>query len=114
MGLFDGWRRKKRRSETAVKLQKPERVMVPDSEVAEEVTSDDLSALLKEYEELGKRKEALQIERDELTARLDRDEIDAIAFRKELMNKIQEAATVSEKIQVTGAKLVSLGYRGIL
>lgn len=112
MGIFDSWRRKKR-TETAVKLREPVKVLSPE-EVPEDISETDQAALLKEYEELVKRKEALQIERDELNAQLERGEIDANAFRKELMNRIQEAAAVSEKIRVTGAKLVSLGYRGIL
>ena len=113
MGLFDSWRRK-RKPVVTTKPHKPERVIVPDTEVSKEVKDEDLSALLAEYEELVKRKEALQVERNELNAKLERGEIEPTAFRKELMNRIQEAASVSESIRVTGAKLVSLGYRGIL
>ncbi len=112
MGLFDSWRRKKR-TETAVKPREPMKVLSPD-EVTGSISEADSVALLKEYEELVKRKEALHLERDELNLRLEKGEIDANEFRKELMNRIQEAAEVSEKIRVTGAKLVSLGYRGIL
>ena len=112
MGLFDGWRRKKKFS-TPVKLREPKKVLSSD-EVSEDVSETDQATLLKEYQELVRRKEGLQTERDELNARLERGEIDATAFRKELMSRIQEAAEVSEKIRVTGAKLVSLGYRGIL
>jgi len=112
MGLFDSWRRKKR-TETTVKHREPMKVLSQD-ELVQDISETDSAALLKEYEELVKRKEALQAERNELNTQLERGEIDANAFRKELMNRIQEAAVVSEKIRVTGAKLVSLGYRGIL
>jgi len=112
MGLFDSWRRKKR-TETTVKLTEPKKVLSPD-EVPEEISESDQTALLKEYEGLLKRKESLHVERDELNARFERGEIDATTFRKEMMHRIQEAAAVSEKIRVTGVKLVSLGYRGIL
>ena len=112
MGIFDGWRRKQK-TERAVRLREPRKVLSAD-EVPEKVSETDHAALLKEYQELVQRKEALHGERDELNVRLERGEIDANAFRKELMSRIQEAAEVSEKIRITGAKLVSLGYRGIL
>ena len=73
----------------------------------------DVDTLVVEYDQLTQRKEDLQVKRDEITAKLDRGEIEADSFRKELMNIIQEAAMVSEKLQVTAANLTSLGYRGI-
>ena len=109
MGLFDGWRRKRKR-EAAVKLQEPKMV----SENIEESEQVDTVSLVAEYERLIQRKEILQAERGELTAKLDRGDIEADDFRKELMNRIQEAAEVSEKLRVTAAKLTSLGYRGVL
>lgn len=115
MGLFDGWRRK-RKSESTVRLHRPE---MPKSVIdaapiasAEGDVVDDVN-LVAEYERLIQRRESLQVEREELTAKLDRGEIEPGAFRKELMNKIQEAATISENLRVTAIKLTSQGFRGV-
>ena len=113
VGIFDSWRRK-RKTETQVKLQEPRKIKPVGSKETEAITDKEQSKLVIEYNELVRKKDALQAERDEITARLDRGEIDDTAFRKELMNRIQEAANVSDKIRETAAKLVSLGYRGIL
>ena len=115
MGLFDGWRRKQKRT-ASPKLQKPVRTKPTEGEDSEDPTvpeQSDMNALVAEYAQLTQRKENLQVERDTLTAKLDRGEIESDAFRKELMNMIQEAAMVSEKIQTIGAKLTLLGHRGI-
>jgi len=116
MGLFDSWRRK-RKTKEVVKLKEPEikkteQVTSEDTETKAE--PEDVVGLVAEYERLVQRREELQVERRDLTATLDRGEIDPNEFRKELMNRIQEAATVSEKLRVTATKLTSLGYRGIL
>jgi len=113
MGIFDSWRRK-RKPESQVRLQEPRKIKPVDRKETEAIKNDEQSKLVIEYNELVRKKDALLAERDELTARLDRGEIDDTVFRKELMNRIQEAASVSEKIRETAAKLVSLGYRGIL
>ena len=116
MGLFDGWRRKRKR-EATVKLQEPKRLKSVESKVSEDIKERekvDTVNLVAEYERLIQRKEMLLAERGILTARLDRGEIEADDFRKELMSKIQEAAEVSDKLRVTSAKLTSLGYRGVL
>jgi len=116
MGLFDGWRRKRKR-EATVKLQEPKMSKSVESKVSEDIKESeqvDTVSLVAEYERLIQRKEILQVERGELTAKLDRGEIEPDDFRKELMNRIQEAAEVSEKLRVTAVKLTSLGYRGVL
>jgi regulator of replication initiation timing len=115
MGLFDRWRRKKKPMTTIqhkkTKSIKLEQVMTPETDV--DVSSEDVSVLVAEYEKLVQRREQLQVERRELTATLERGEMDHDDFRKEMMNRIQEASAVSEKLLVTGSKLTSLGYRGI-
>ena len=116
MGLFDGWRRKRKR-EATVKLQEPKMSKSVESKVSEDIKESeqvDTVSLVAEYERLIQRKEILQVERGELTAKFDSGEIEADDFRKELMNRIQEAAEVSEKLRTTAAKLTSLGYRGVL
>ena len=75
---------------------------------------NEIVTLVAEYERLSARREELQEERRELTARLDRGELTPIEFRKQLMEKIQEAAQVSENLKDTSAKLTALGYRGVL
>jgi regulator of replication initiation timing len=116
MGLFDKWRRKKPKVAT---VSKP-----PDAKKAvSELSSDDtimpsnlesIKTLLGEYANLVERRESLSVERENLTLRLERGEIEATEFRKELMSRIQEAAKVSENLRVTSARLSELGYRGIL
>ncbi|TFG31938.1 hypothetical protein EU528_04850 [Candidatus Thorarchaeota archaeon] len=116
MGLFDGWRRKQK-SMATVQLKEPAK---PKTEVSgtskadDKTDSEDVVVLIAEYERLVQRREELQVERRELTATLDRGEIDSDEFRKELMNRIQEAATVSENLRITGSKLTAMGYRGVL
>ncbi|MGY5880080.1 MAG: hypothetical protein RTV31_07500 [Candidatus Thorarchaeota archaeon] len=114
MGLFDRWRRKKKPVAT-VQLKEPKKTKTEDAGSAEpdtEGVSEDVDVLIAEYERLVQRREELQVERHELTATLDRGEIDPDEFRKELMNRIQEAATVSDNLRNTATKLTSLGYRG--
>lgn len=106
MGIFDSWRRKTK-SETKPQIKAPEKLQ------STEVSTADSKNLLDEYNFLIQRRTELQEERQELTAKLDRGEIDSDEFRKELMNRMQEAATVSEKIQKVASKLTSLGFRGV-
>lgn len=116
MGLFDSWRRKKK-SKATVRLQEPEKlksVRDDTAEISAKDEAEDLVVLVAEYERLVKRREKLQVERGELTAKFDRDEISPDDFRKELMSKIQEAAIVSESLRIAAAKLTSQGYRGVL
>jgi hypothetical protein len=117
MGLFDGWRRKKKTPNTPVQLTEStthENDEIDTSEAGADSEESDVVTLVAEYERLVQRREILQVERRELTATLDRGEIDPDEFRKELMNRIQEAAVVSENLRVTTTKLTSLGYRGVL
>ncbi|TFH09793.1 MAG: hypothetical protein E4H14_03770 [Candidatus Thorarchaeota archaeon] len=114
MGLFDGWRRKKT-PVAAVQLKEPITLKTKETStsVSDEVSdSEDVEALVAKYERLVQRREELQTERQRFTALLDRGEIDSDEFRKELMDRIQEAATVSENIRVTATRLTALGYRG--
>ena len=116
MGLFDSWRRKREPAATVI-LEKPAKPLPPSKrsegeESAEE--SDDVVKLVAEYERLVKRREELQLVRRELTSRLDQGELDANEFRQQLMDRIQEAARVSESLRIVGTKLTSLGYRGVL
>jgi hypothetical protein len=116
MGLFDGWRRKQKKKAT-VQLKepvKPKTEVSSSGDVESKAESEDVVSLVAEYERLVQRREELQVERRELTATLDRGEIDPDEFRKELMNRIQEAATVSENLRATATKLTTLGYRGVL
>ena len=106
MGLFDGWRRKKA-AQTTPQIKAPKKMQSTEEE------KGDGENLLAEYNLLVQRRTELQAERAELTAKLDGGEIDPDDFRKELMNRMQEAATVSEKIRTIAPKLASLGYRGV-
>ncbi|MFX0056510.1 MAG: hypothetical protein ACFFAX_04975 [Promethearchaeota archaeon] len=116
MGLFDRWRRKKP-SPTTVSISPGAR------KAASELSSDDtlmpsnlesIKVLLSKYDNLVERRESLSLERENLTLRLERGEIEATEFRRELMSRIQEAAKVSESLRVTSARLSELGYRGSL
>jgi predicted transcriptional regulator len=114
MGFFDRWRRKKK-SLAPVKLTESRKPKTEESvsSVSEAVSeSEDVAGLIAEYERLVQRREELLIERQEITATLDSGELNPDEFRKELMSRIQEAATVSENLQNTAAKLTALGYRG--
>ena len=71
-------------------------------------------SLVAEYERLVRRRDELQRERSQLTIRLDNGELSPIEFRKELMARIQEAASVAERIKEVSSRLIALGYRGIL
>ena len=116
MGLFDSWRRKKKPSAT-VQLTEPKKPIKVEAEASDpdaKTEPTDVVSLVAEYERLIQRREELQVERRELTATLDRGEIDPDEFRKELMNRIQEASTVSETLRVSAIKLTTLGYRGVL
>ena len=116
MGLFDKWRRK---SPKPAAVSKP-----PEAKkTASELSSDDtiipsnlesIKELLAKYDNLAERRDSLSVERENLTLRLERGEIEATEFRKELMSRIQEAAKVSESLRETTARLSELGYRGTL
>jgi hypothetical protein len=106
MGLFDGWRRKTK-SDTKPQIKAPEKQQSTKGDIV------DSKNLLAEYNLLIQRRTELHEERQTLTSKLDQGEIDSDEFRKELMNRMQEAATVSEKIQTAAAKLTALGYRGV-
>ncbi|NHJ12958.1 MAG: hypothetical protein EAX95_04740 [Candidatus Thorarchaeota archaeon] len=116
MGLFDNWRRKKPRPTV---VSKP-----PDArKYASELSADDtitpsnfgsIKELLSEYNKLVERRESLSVERENLTMSLEKGEIEATEFRRELMSRIQEAAKVSESLRETAARLSELGYRGAL
>jgi hypothetical protein len=116
MGLFDSWRRKKQ-PQTAVKLQEPKKPIAPDVKTQEAVTlkePTDINSLVAEYDRLILRREELQEERRELITKLDRGELNPDEFRGQLMNRIQEAARVSENLRTISIKLTSLGHRGVL
>jgi regulator of replication initiation timing len=110
MGLFDSWRRKRKPKPTPV--ARPQKVATE----AESTTGEPetIASLLGKYEELVQRREALKVEREDLTRRLEEGELEATEFRKELMARIQEAAQVSENLRTTTARLTQLGYRGTL
>jgi LPS O-antigen subunit length determinant protein (WzzB/FepE family) len=116
MGLFDSWRRKKQKRTEFEKPREPKKVV---SEVAadESIKSDQpetITSLLGKYYNLVERREALKVERKDLTTKLEAGKIKATEFRKELMARIQEAARVSETLREMIAKLTQLGYRGTL
>jgi len=116
MGLFDSWRRK-REPITTVKLEKPAKPLPPSQKSVDEQSTaetDDVTNLVSDYERLIRRREELQLERKELTNKLDQGQLDANEFRQQLMDRIQEAAQVSENLRVISIKLTSLGYRGVL
>ena len=116
MGLFDRWRRKK---PSPTMVAKPRDTEKDVSELARDdsLAPDDLDSiktLLGKYYNLVERRETLSVEREDLTKKLEKGEIEATEFRKELMSRIQEAAKVSETLRETSAKLTQLGYRGTL
>jgi hypothetical protein len=110
MGLFDSWRRKKHRPATVAKPRDSKKPVVE----LESGDPDSIRTLLGEYQDLVERREALSVEREDLTRKLETGEIEATEFRRELMFRIQEAARVSETLRETTAKLTQLGYRGTL
>jgi regulator of replication initiation timing len=73
----------------------------------------EVNGLVAEYERMVERRKALQTEKDELTARMDKGEITAQQWRRQLMASTQEAAQLSEKIRVISARLRWLGYSGL-
>ncbi len=116
MGLFDSWRRRKQKRIEFEKRRETKRVV---SEVAadESIRSSEpetIASLLGQYYSLVERREALSVERKDLTTRLEEGKLKATEFRKELMARIQEAAQVSETLREMIAKLTQLGYRGTL
>ena len=115
MGLFDSWRRKK--PTTTVKTR-PREVKKDASKASGDSgatpSMESIDTLLGEYNRLAERRDVLSVEREELTSKLERGEIEATQFRKELMLRIQEASRVSESLRETTAKLSELGYRGTL
>ncbi|MHA1769292.1 MAG: hypothetical protein ACTSV3_05510 [Candidatus Thorarchaeota archaeon] len=113
MGLFDGWRRKKAK-QAPVKLKEPEVPLTKVESAGDTGDSDDVVDLVADYERLIQRRDELLTERSELTRRLDMGEIEPDEFRKELMARIQEAASVSDKLRTISARLSAMGYRGVL
>ncbi|TXT56043.1 MAG: hypothetical protein BAJATHORv1_30427 [Candidatus Thorarchaeota archaeon] len=120
MGLFDRWRRKeKKEKKTVVRGREIMRVEAPErtpkkSEVEQTPESKEkITQLIAEYQRLVARREELQRERSELTRRLDSGELTAIQFRKELMNRIQEAAKITDGIRETSSQLIALGHPGV-
>jgi predicted transcriptional regulator len=115
MGIFDRWRRKEQ-PKTVIKLQEPKKPIAPELKTSGEPAATkptDVNSLIAEYERLTLRREELQAERRELNERLDRGELSPDEFRTHLMDRIQEAAQVTENLRYTSAKLISLGYRGL-
>jgi hypothetical protein len=117
MGLFDSWRRKRKpaqqkvarpRETTKIKSESPTDSIEPED------GKDTISSLLGKYDSLVQRREKLQVEREDLTRKLEDGELEATEFRKELMAMIQEAAQVSENLRETSIRLTQLGYRGTL
>jgi hypothetical protein len=118
MGLFDSWRRRRRKQEiVAPKDRKSLEVEAPTPTRPEGLTpveKGEVDALVIQYEELHKRRAELHTERAQLTNQLDSGELTALKFRKQLMVKIQEAAQVSDNLKETASRLIELGYRGVL
>ncbi|MHA1653395.1 MAG: hypothetical protein ACTSYX_10060 [Candidatus Thorarchaeota archaeon] len=123
MGLFDSWRRRRKTGtaerariksrEILVSDSAPTTAPAPPTELPPE-TQAEVVSLVAEYERLVRRRDELQRERSQLTIRLDNGELSPIEFRKELMARIQEAASVAERIKEVSSRLIALGYRGIL
>jgi len=118
MGLFDSWRRKRRKPElVAPRDRKSPEAEAPKSTRSEGLTpveKGEVDNLVARYEELHKRRAELHAERAQLTHQLDNGELTALKFRKQLMLKIQEAAQVSDNLKETASRLIELGYRGVL
>jgi len=76
-----------------------------DVETKSPEVQGEMISLVTEYERLVLRRKELQNERGDLTNQLDRGELTAIEFRKQLMAKIQEAAHVLENLRETAAKI---------
>lgn len=111
LGIFDRWRRWRLRKKSDQATEEKERV--PTTKISPEEVGG-ITDLVAEYERLVKRRADLQVERGELTAKLDNGEITAIEFRKLLMKKIREAAQVAENLKTVSSRLIELGYRGVL
>ena len=117
MGLFDRWRRKKKPAPQPVARPRETTKVASEASTDDSVTeggSETITSLLGKYEDLVQRREKLQVERADLTRKLEDGNLDAAEFRKELMARIQEAAQVSENLRETTVRLTQLGYRGTL
>ncbi len=123
MGLFDKWRRKSdTRTQAVVRGREHMRPAKPLPEREERVKFDEVApevqqkllSLVAEYERLSRRRDELQRERGELTFKLDKGELTAMEFRKQLREKIQEASRLTERMKETSNQLSALGYRGVL
>ena len=117
MGLFDGWRRKKSRPPVRTRPREARDAAsekTGDDHADASTSKDRIASLLNEYNTLSERRDALSLEREELTLKLENGEIEATQFRKELMLRIQEASKVSESMRETTAQLSELGYQGTL
>jgi hypothetical protein len=121
LGLFDRWRRGKK-DEKAKKAIRGREIYQPtgtakvDRKSVEElgpVEAGEVSKLLAEANQLIQRREELQTERGALLKRLDKGELTAIEFRKELMARIQEGAQVSEDLRKISSRLTQLGHPGV-
>lgn len=130
MGIFDTHRRKKPEQQGAKgpvnardimraglantsATSRPAAVDVSRPAVRSPAGQSEVTSLLAEYDRLVQKREALRVERDELMARLDRGEITAQEWRKNLMARTQEAAQISEKLRITIARLKFIGYTGL-
>jgi len=131
MGIFDSWRRKKPEQPGAkIPVRRPETMPTQEARLAtisrqtapeivrsvarSAAAQSEVNGLVAEYEHMVERRKALQTEKDELTARMDKGEITAQQWRRQLMASTQEAAQLSEKIRVISARLRWLGYSGLL
>ena len=118
MGLFDRWRREKKREKPKTTIRhstiyKPTGTTTVEKKPVEEVgvvDSGEVANLLAEAERLIQRREELQMERTTLLKKLDNAELTAIEFRKQLMAKIQEGAQVSEDLRRISSRLTQLGH----
>jgi len=130
MGIFDTWRRKKpEQPGVKIPVRRPETMPTQEARLAtisrqtapeivrsvarSAAAQSEVNGLVAEYERMVERRKALQTEKDELTARMDKGEITAQQWRRQLMASTQEAAQLSEKIRVISARLRWLGYSGL-
>jgi len=116
MGLFDSWRRRKRKRTEFEKRRETKKTVfeVAADGSIKSAEPETIASLLGKYYSLVERRDALSVERKDLTTKLEDGKLNATEFRKELMARIQEAAQVSETLRDMIAKLSQLGYRGTL
>ena len=122
MGLFDRWRREKKKKEptTTVRgtgIYKPTGTAKVERKPVEELgpaEATEVAKLRADAERLIQRREELQVERTTLLKKLDNAELTAIEFRKQLMVKIQEGAQVSEDLRKISSRLTQLGHPSLI